>query len=268
LKTPSGSGSVLTAAVLLMLSLAPAALAQEQDLTPPVTTLTPIDTDGDGFITGAVLNAADPETGIKEVHWFIDGGPEQFVQDGISTVTLGPFSAEPGESKTVTIQFFSENNADTQEDLKTEVHPVDACPDDSAFQNGNDVDADNDGCPELETNLCEEIQASGLDAGIKTSLVKKCLNAEDSYARGRDNAGNNMLQALIGELNAQRGQGVPAAQADAWIDAAEDLIVEHGGTVAGSTPTGAVVAVGGGSLLAIAVLLFLLLRGRKKAAQE
>jgi hypothetical protein len=218
--------SSILAAVLLMLALAPFSVAQlPYDDIPPVTTATPVDTDGDGYITGLALAATDDVIGVKEIHYSIDGATESVVN--ADTVTLGPFSAEPGESKTVEIVYYAEDLADNTEDAHLAVHLVDACPDQSAIVGGIDRDADNDGCPEIATNLCEDILASDVEPGVRNSLWKKCLNAEDAYVRGRDNAGNGLLDALINDLLAQRDQAVPAALADAWIARAQAVISQH-----------------------------------------
>jgi cysteine-rich repeat protein len=121
---------------------------------------------------------------------------------------------------------------------------TDQCPSQSAIIAGVDRDANNDGCPDDPAELISEIEAAmqsgDIPAGIGNSLKAKVQAALNSYANGKDNAGNNQLGAFINELNSQKGKKVPAALADLFAAKAQNIIAQHqdggptGGAVVGN----------------------------------
>ena len=95
---------------------------------------------------------------------------------------------------------------------------VDACPEEDA----TGFDTDQDGCIDNLTglnNMLETLVNQGvIDTVLKNSLLSKVLTAEKSADKENIDAAINKLEALIHEINAQRGKKISE-------DAAAELIV-------------------------------------------
>lgn len=72
------------------------------------------------------------------------------------------------------------------------------------------ADADRNGCTDRLTDLAAFIRSLRLKKGVEASLVAKA----NAAAHARTGAAANVLDALLHEVSAQRGKGVPAAKAD------------------------------------------------------
>lgn len=107
------------------------------------------------------------------------------------------------------------------------VDAYDDCPYESAIVNGIDRDANDNGCPDTPDELLDEINAANIHKGIKQSLDAKLQNANKSYNKGNDIAGNNQLRAFINEVRAQTGKKIPQYLADLLIAMAENIIALH-----------------------------------------
>lgn len=80
---------------------------------------------------------------------------------------------------------------------------------------------------DLIVDLMQEVVALNLKHGIANSLDAKLDHAFDALmdsATYNDISAVNSLDAFINAVNAQRGKAIPAADADALIAAAEDII--------------------------------------------
>lgn len=73
-------------------------------------------------------------------------------------------------------------------------------------------------CRDMIVVLCEIVDgiagADGSARGIRRSLIQKCEAAIQSRSRGRVNAAENQLEAMLREVSAQRGRQVSEADAD------------------------------------------------------
>ena len=69
--------------------------------------------------------------------------------------------------------------------------------------------------------LIAGIEAAGLPREIENSLTKKLSNAQGSLARSQINGAISKIGAFINLVEAQRGEQIDEADADAWIAAAQ-----------------------------------------------
>ena len=72
--------------------------------------------------------------------------------------------------------------------------------------------------------LIHGIQDSGIQQGIKNSLVKKLENAKSSIEKGNINAAINKIRAFQNQVQAQKGKKIPVELAEQWIDISKDII--------------------------------------------
>jgi hypothetical protein len=72
--------------------------------------------------------------------------------------------------------------------------------------------------------LLDQVDNAGLPDHLTDALDKKLEAAIDSFDQGKTKAGVNHLEAFIDRVTAQRGQGIDAALAKGWIDAAQGII--------------------------------------------
>ena len=80
---------------------------------------------------------------------------------------------------------------------------------------------------ELILALVDQVEALNLQQGIDNSLDAKldaALNALDDVNQNNDVAAINTLEAFVNAVEAQRGNKIPEADADALIGAAEEII--------------------------------------------
>jgi hypothetical protein len=73
----------------------------------------------------------------------------------------------------------------------------------------------NSGCTIAQ--LIDMINNAGLPKGTTQSLLAKVYAAQKSYDKGKDNTGDNQMNAFINEVEALRGKKIPAATADQFI---------------------------------------------------
>ena len=74
--------------------------------------------------------------------------------------------------------------------------------------------------------LIHGIQDSGIQQGIKNSLIKKLENAKSSIEKGNINAAINKIRAFQNEIQAKMGKKISEELAEEWIAWAEDIIQE------------------------------------------
>jgi hypothetical protein len=72
--------------------------------------------------------------------------------------------------------------------------------------------------------LKDQVDTAGLADHLTDALDNKLEAAIDSFDKGKTKAGANHLEAFIDRVTALRGQGIDAALAKAWIDAAQEII--------------------------------------------
>ncbi|MDP2695700.1 MAG: thrombospondin type 3 repeat-containing protein [bacterium] len=101
--------------------------------------------------------------------------------------------------------------------------------DDCPLENAGEYDADKNGCPDSIEGLKALIAAMGTDNQLGQSLLKKVENAEASYVEGRNTPGNNTLNALALEIEAQSGQAITEDQAELLIRYTNNIILSHDG---------------------------------------
>ena len=79
----------------------------------------------------------------------------------------------------------------------------------------------------LVSQLIEHVESLGLPHGIENSLLAK-LNAAllvlQDVVAGNDHAAVNILGTFVNQVEAQHGKKIAAADADALIDVAEEII--------------------------------------------
>lgn len=75
-------------------------------------------------------------------------------------------------------------------------------------------------------SLTENVLALGLDRGFENSLLAKVSAAEAAMDRGQDAVAANVLSAMVNQLQAQRGQKISEADADALIECIAAIIAE------------------------------------------
>lgn len=98
------------------------------------------------------------------------------------------------------------NACDTDDDGDGVSDATDACPLEAAG-----ADADANGCTDTSAALCALVDQMGLPQGIANSLCAKARAADKALATGtRD----NILDAFINEVLAQRGNKIPIVKAD------------------------------------------------------
>ena len=74
------------------------------------------------------------------------------------------------------------------------------------------------------TNLQAQVDAAGLTHGVQSSLDTQLQAASAYFAAGDTADGVSQLGAFINHVSAQRGQGINATLADAWIADAQEII--------------------------------------------
>jgi hypothetical protein len=83
--------------------------------------------------------------------------------------------------------------------------------------------------PDLLTELMDQVALLDLPIGIEISLVAK-LNAAllvlQDVTADNDHSASNLLGAFMNHVEAQHGKKVPAEEADALIEAAQEIIVQ------------------------------------------
>jgi len=73
-------------------------------------------------------------------------------------------------------------------------------------------------------DLIDDVKELGLSAGIENSLVSKLENALASWEKGNNNACENKLNAFINQVEALSGNKLTEEEANALIDAAQNII--------------------------------------------
>jgi hypothetical protein len=68
------------------------------------------------------------------------------------------------------------------------------------------------------------VDTAGLDPGLQSSLDTQLQAAIAFFAAGDTADGVRQLGAFINHVNAQRGKGIDATLADAWIALAQEII--------------------------------------------
>ena len=81
----------------------------------------------------------------------------------------------------------------------------------------------NVGADELISNLIKTVDGMNIHAGIKNSLIVKLDNALTSVKHGNKRTAENILDAFVNEVNAQRGKKLTAEQAASLITSVEDI---------------------------------------------
>jgi hypothetical protein len=69
----------------------------------------------------------------------------------------------------------------------------------------------------LLDTLADTVQGYNLPKGTANTLLQKIAQAQKSLAKGNTNAAENQLDALLNQINAQRGKKLTNEQADAFV---------------------------------------------------
>jgi len=105
--------------------------------------------------------------------------------------------------------------------------PEDGCPD----QDSTGFDADGDGCIDSVEGLTDAVdtlvEEGVIDEQMQNSLLSKIDNASNSTSKDNICAAINQLEALINQINAQRGKKIADEAADTLIAYAQSVIDWH-----------------------------------------
>lgn len=178
------------------------------------------DNDGDG--SGDQCDADDDNDAVADTtdNCQFVGNPTQADQDGDGqgdpcdgdddgdgvSDTTDNCPVTPNATQTDTDSDAQGDACDTDDDADGVADSADACPLQVA-----DGDADANGCTDTTAALCALVDSMGLPQGISTSLCAKVRAADKALSLGtRD----NILDAFINEVLAQRGNKIPLVKAD------------------------------------------------------
>ena len=113
-------------------------------------------------------------------------------------------------------------------DIDSDGDGIADCNDICPVENATGFDVNNDGCIDSASGMMATIDtlvAEGvIDATMRNSLIQKTENAEKSFSKDNTCAAMRQFEALISQVNAQRGKKISTEAADEVIAYAESII--------------------------------------------
>jgi uncharacterized delta-60 repeat protein len=175
----------------------------------------------DDYLAGSGTVTFEPGEQLKSILISINGDTLSELNESFFVNLSNPINAEISEGQAlVFIMDDDEANADTDGDGVPDAD--DACP---LEPPSADLDADRNGCTDSVTGLTQIVQAMSIDAAFKEGILARLTEVQRAVRIGKTNVAENMLQAIINEVRAQRGKKLSDAQADLLIAYATNLIL-------------------------------------------